>query len=59
VAGRRFARYAKRRPTNIGEAPKRLLADFIIGFHAVSRADRFVTLDRKRYKQDFPDSTLI
>jgi len=41
------------------EAPKRLPADFIIGFHALSRADRFMTLDRKRYKQDFPDLTLI
>jgi predicted nucleic acid-binding protein len=58
-AGRRFARCAKRRPTISREAPKRLPADFIIGFHALSRADRFMTLDRKRYKQDFPDLTLI
>jgi hypothetical protein len=58
-AGRRFARYAKRRRTNTGEAPERLLADFIIGSHALSQADRFMTLDPKRYKRDFPDLTLI
>jgi predicted nucleic acid-binding protein len=36
-----------------------LLADFIIGSHALSEADRFMTLDPKRYKQDFPELTLI
>jgi predicted nucleic acid-binding protein len=58
-AGRRFARYAKRRRRTAREAPKRLLADFIIGAHALARADRFMTLDPERYKRDFPELQLI
>lgn len=54
-AGSRFARYAARRRKSTGQLPKRLLADFIIGSHALSQADRFMTLDPKRYEQDFPD----
>jgi predicted nucleic acid-binding protein len=57
-AGRRFARYAKRRrPAHQG--PKRLLADFIIGSHALAQADRFMTLDPKRYERDFPELKLM
>src|SRR3979411_995318 len=41
-AGRRFARYAKRRRRTAGEGLKRLLADFIIGSHALAQADRFM-----------------
>lgn len=59
AAGRRFARYAKRRRKSAREGPKRLLADFIIGSHALARADRFMTLDPKRYARDFPDLKLI
>jgi predicted nucleic acid-binding protein len=38
---------------------KRLLADFIIGSHALAQADRLMTLDPKRYRQDFPELKLI
>ena len=38
--------------------PKRLLADFIIGSHALAQADRFMTLDPKRYERDFPEPKL-
>jgi len=58
-AGRRFARYAKRRRSAAQQGPRRLLADFIIGSHALAHADRFMTLDPKRYKQDFPELKLI
>jgi predicted nucleic acid-binding protein len=58
-AGRRFARYATRRRKDANDNPKRVLADFILGSHALSQADRLVTLDPKRYKRDFPDLTLI
>ena len=58
-AGRRFARYAKRRRRTTGQGPRRLLADFIIGSHALAQADRFMTLDPKRYKQDLPELKLI
>jgi predicted nucleic acid-binding protein len=57
-AGRRFARYAKRRRRSAGQRAKRLLADFIIGSHAMVHADRFMTLDPKRYARDFPELKL-
>jgi predicted nucleic acid-binding protein len=54
-AGKRFAAYANRRRKAMGAGPKRLLADFLIGAHATLQADRLMTLDASRYKQDFPD----
>jgi predicted nucleic acid-binding protein len=58
-AGRRFARYAaQRRKSGFGE-PKRLLADFLIGSHALLQADRLMTLDANRYRQYFPELKLI
>lgn len=57
--GRRFARYALRRRKSSGTNPKRLLADFIIGAHAMLQADRFLTLDPRRYSQDFPELKLL
>jgi predicted nucleic acid-binding protein len=58
-AGRRFARYAaQRRKSEFGE-PKRLLADFLIGSHALLQADRLMSLDVNRYRQYFPELKLI
>jgi predicted nucleic acid-binding protein len=57
-AGRRFARYAdQRRKSGHGE-PKRLLADFLIGAHALLQADRLMSLDAARYRQYFPELKL-
>jgi predicted nucleic acid-binding protein len=58
-AGERFARYAERRRQAIGSAPRRLLADFLIGAHALLGADRLLTLDPKVYAQDFPEIVLL
>ena len=58
-AGLRFARYAARRRSSRAGAPRRLLADFIIGAHALLRADRLLTLDVPLYARDFPDLKLI
>jgi predicted nucleic acid-binding protein len=58
-AGRRFAKYAARRISSRGGAPRRLLADFIIGAHALSRADQLFTLDVRLYARDFPELKLI
>lgn len=57
--GLRFARYAARRRRSTGEGPRRLLADFLIGAHALVQADRLLTLDPKVYQQDFPEVRLM
>jgi predicted nucleic acid-binding protein len=54
----RFALYADRRRRSGGAEPKRLLADFMIGAHALHRADRLLTLDFGRYRQDFPELSI-
>ena len=58
-AGQRFARYAARRRQATGEGPRRILADFLIGAHALVQAERLLTLDPKRYNQDFPELRLL
>lgn len=54
-AALRFAKYASRRRSSRGHQPKRLLTDYIVGAHALIRADRLLTLDESCYAQDFPD----
>ena len=51
---RAYSAYAKRRRRSGDTQPKRLLVDFLIGAHAVHRADRLLTLDASRYARDFP-----
>lgn len=59
-SGLRFARYARqRRAEKRLDHPRRILADFIIGAHALLRADRLMTLDQKHYKICFPELRLI
>lgn len=58
-AGRRFARYARRRRRSGDDGPRRLLADFIIGAHALIQADRLMTLDPRRYERDFPELRIV
>lgn len=57
--GLRFARYAARRRQATGQNPRRVLADFLIGAHALVQADRLLSLDPKVYRQDFPEVRLI
>lgn len=58
-AGVRFARFASRRRQAKAGQPQRLLADFIIGAHALLHADRLLTLDMARYRRDFFELRLI
>ncbi len=58
-AGLRFARYSARRRQSTGEGPRRLLADFLIGAHALVQAERLLTLDPTRYSRDFPEVQLL
>jgi predicted nucleic acid-binding protein len=57
-AGRRFARYAARRRRSREGNERRVLADFLVGAHALLQADRLLTLDPGRYKKDFPELRL-
>ena len=59
IAGLRYARYTARRRQATGECPRRILADFLIGAHALVQAERLLTLDPKRYSQDFPELRLL
>jgi hypothetical protein len=58
-AGHRYARYVKRRRASSGGEARRILADFVIGAHALLRADRLLTLDKGCYRQNFSDLPLI
>jgi predicted nucleic acid-binding protein len=58
-AARRFTRYAERRRKSQHGNPKRLLADFLVGSHALVHADRLISRDHARYRRDFPELSLI
>jgi len=58
-AGRRFAHYADQHRKAGHGAPRRLLADFLIGAHALLQADRLMSLDAARYQQYFPELKLV
>ena len=58
LAAERYERYGiRKRKQKMGE-PKRLIADFIVGAHALLRADVLLTLDSGRYCRDFPELSL-
>ena len=59
MAGHRFAKHAARRRTARAGQARRLVADFVIGAHALLRADRLLTVDLSLYARDFPELKLI
>lgn len=59
VAGGAYSAYAERRRKDTAGQPKRLLVDFIVGAHALIKADRLLTLDSKRYRSSYTDLILI
>lgn len=58
-AGRRFRIYTQRRRTSGGGEARRMLADFVVGAHALVQADRLLTFDKGRYRTDFPELVLV
>jgi predicted nucleic acid-binding protein len=59
VAGRAFQSYAGRRRSQHEPGPRRILADFLIGAHAVRLGYRLLTSDSKIYRAAFPRLTIV
>jgi len=57
-AGRAFQAYAERRRKQRDSGARRILADFIIGAHALANGFRLLTLDDGLYRAAFPTLTL-
>jgi predicted nucleic acid-binding protein len=57
-AGLRFRQYANRRKLVAAEQPRRILADFLIGAHALLQADCLMTMDVRYYRTHFPELQL-
>jgi predicted nucleic acid-binding protein len=53
-AGVAFQEYATRRKKQSGAEPRRLLADFLIGAHALENGYKLLTLDGGMYRRAFP-----
>jgi predicted nucleic acid-binding protein len=53
-AGRAFQAYAERRRKQRDTGTRRILADFLIGAHALSNGCRLLTLDDRLYRASFP-----
>ncbi len=59
TAGRAFQSYAARRKRHQGSAPRRILADFLIGAHALRNGYRLLTLDSGLYQTAYPRLTIV
>lgn len=53
-AGRAYQAYATRRRSQQGVGPRRILADFVIGAHALVNGYQLLTLDERNYRAAFP-----
>ena len=59
TAGRAFQAYAARRRKQRDPGPRRILADFIIGAHAVQKGYRLLTLDDRFYQRSFSGLQIV
>jgi len=60
LAGRTFQHYvARRRRQRRNSGPRRILADFLIGAHAVHNGFRLLTLDERLYRAAFPRLAIL
>jgi len=53
-AGNAYQKYAERRRKQGTNGPRRILADFLIGAHALVSGYRLLTLDGRMYRASFP-----
>ena len=58
-AGRANRGYIQRRHLSGGQIPRRILADFLIGAHALVRGYSLLTLDQRLYATAFPTLPII
>ena len=58
-AARAFRAYSVRRRSSGGGQPRRILADFVIGAHALQRTEALLTLDPQHYRLNFPELRVI
>ena len=54
TAGRAFQLYLARRRKQRGSGRRRILADFLIGAHAIQNGFRLLTMDHRLYRAAFP-----
>jgi predicted nucleic acid-binding protein len=59
VAGKAFQKYANRRRKQKAGAPRRILADFLIGAHALEHSYTLLTLDDGIYRAAFPKLRVV
>lgn len=59
-AARAYGAYAERRRAQRGDhGPRRILADFIVGAHALLLASALLTFDRRVYRAAFPELEIV
>lgn len=58
-AGRAYQAYAADRRKQRDAGPRRILADFLIGAHALRRGYRLLTLDDRIYRKAFPGLSIV
>ncbi|EYB68893.1 hypothetical protein DEIPH_ctg014orf0023 [Deinococcus phoenicis] len=59
MCGRAYSAYGRRRARSGGGQPRRILADFLIGAHALSLGATLVTLDDTHYRSAYPTLPLV
>jgi predicted nucleic acid-binding protein len=59
TAGRAFQLYVHRRRKQPGSGQRRILADFLIGAHAVENGFRLLTMDHRLYRAAFPHLPIV
>lgn len=59
AAGRGFQAYAARRRKQGQSGPRRILADFLVGAHALEKGYGLLTLDDRLYRAAFPGLRIV